>query len=119
MRGLVTRVIRSYDRGRRLMRYRRFGRTELPMPVISCGGMRYQYAWQDLPLDEIPAESQRNLEATVRSAVERGITHIETARGYGSSERQLTRIHMISRATARIVPQALRRDHDDRRRRST
>jgi uncharacterized protein len=25
------------------MLYRRFGRTELEMPVFSCGGMRYQY----------------------------------------------------------------------------
>ena len=29
------------------MKYRRFGRTELAMPVISCGGMRYQFKWQD------------------------------------------------------------------------
>jgi predicted aldo/keto reductase-like oxidoreductase len=54
--------------------------------------MRYQHKWQDLPLDEIPDENQRNLEATIRRAVEVGINHIETARGYGSSERQLGRI---------------------------
>ena len=30
------------------MKYRRFGRTEIRMPVISCGGMRYQYKWQDV-----------------------------------------------------------------------
>ncbi len=71
------------------MLYRRFGRTELPMPVFSCGGMRYQHKWQDLPLAEVPPDNQANLEATVRRAVELGITHIETARGYGSSERQL------------------------------
>jgi predicted aldo/keto reductase-like oxidoreductase len=68
---------------------RRFGRTELPMPVLSCGGMRYQHKWQDVPLSEVPADNQANLEATIRRAVEVGITHIETARGYGSSERQL------------------------------
>lgn len=68
---------------------RRFGRTELQIPVFSCGGMRYQHLWQDVPLDEVPAENQRNLEATIRRAVELGINHIETARGYGSSERQL------------------------------
>ena len=28
--------------------HRRFGRTGLAMPVISCGGMRYQYRWQDV-----------------------------------------------------------------------
>jgi predicted aldo/keto reductase-like oxidoreductase len=71
------------------MIYRRFGRTELQMPVFSCGGMRYQFKWQDMPLDEIPAENQANLEATIRRAVELGINHIETARGYGCSERQL------------------------------
>jgi hypothetical protein len=48
-----------------MMQYRRFGRTELQMPVFSCGGMRYQYKWQDLPLSEIPAENQQNLEATI------------------------------------------------------
>ena len=71
------------------MLYRRFGRTELRIPVFSCGGMRYQYKWQDVPLAEIPPDNQANLEATIRRSVELGINHIETARGYGSSERQL------------------------------
>ena len=38
------------------MLYRRFGRTEIEMPVFSCGGMRYQHKWQDVPLDEVPAD---------------------------------------------------------------
>lgn len=71
------------------MQYRRFGRTNLQMPVLSCGGMRYQHKWQDTPLSEVPADNQANLEATIRRSVELGINHIETARGYGSSERQL------------------------------
>src|SRR5579859_1903725 len=71
------------------MKYRRFGRTELSMPVISCGGMRYQYKWQDVKPSEIPRDNQKNLEATIHRAVELGINHIETARGYGSSEMQL------------------------------
>ena len=74
------------------MQYRRFGRTELQMPVFSCGGMRYQYKWQDLPQSKIPADNQRNLEATIRRSFELGINHIETARGYGSSEMQLGQI---------------------------
>jgi uncharacterized protein len=74
------------------MKYRRFGRTELKMPVISCGGMRYQYKWQDVPPEDIPASNQDNLEATIRRAVDLGINHIETARGYGSSEMQLGRV---------------------------
>src|ERR1022692_898137 len=71
------------------MQYRRFGRTELAMPVISCGGMRYQFKWQEVPPAEIPAANQSNLEATIHRAVELGINHIETARGYGTSEMQL------------------------------
>ncbi|QKQ72542.1 aldo/keto reductase [Nostoc sp. TCL240-02] len=74
------------------MLYRRFGRTELQMPVFSCGGMRYQFKWQDVPNNEIPDDSQANLEATIRRAVEVGINHIETARGYGTSEMQLGRV---------------------------
>src|SRR5437870_12333172 len=75
-----------------IMRYRRFGRTELQMPVISCGGMRYQFKWQDVAPDEVPADNQKNLEATIHRALELGINHIETARGYGSSEMQLGRV---------------------------
>lgn len=74
------------------MQYRRFGRTELQMPVFSCGGMRYQYKWQDIPASDIPADKQQNVEATIHRAVELGITHIETARGYGTSEIQLGQI---------------------------
>ena len=59
------------------------------MPVFSCGGMRYQYKWQDVAPNEIPADNQANLEATIHRALELGINHIETARGYGTSEMQL------------------------------
>lgn len=62
------------------------------MPVFSCGGMRYQYKWKDVPEADIPEDSQKNLEATIRRAVDLGINHIETARGYGTSEMQLGRI---------------------------
>jgi predicted aldo/keto reductase-like oxidoreductase len=71
------------------VKYRRFGKTELQMPVISCGGMRYQFKWQDVDPRDVPPENQANLEATIRRAVALGINHIETARGYGSSEMQL------------------------------
>lgn len=71
------------------MQTRRFGRTEVKMPVFSCGGMRYQDGWKDKPLHEIDPKTQENLEATVGRAIEVGINHIETARGYGCSERQL------------------------------
>ena len=74
------------------MKYRRFGRTELNMPVLSCGGMRYQYKWDDVDPKEIPADNQANLEACIRRSLDLGINHIETARGYGTSEIQLGRI---------------------------
>jgi uncharacterized protein len=74
------------------MQYRRFGRTELQMPVFSCGGMRYQYRWQDVAPSQIPEANQKNLEATILRSLQLGINHIETARGYGTSEMQLGRI---------------------------
>ena len=74
------------------MKYRRFGKTNLEMPVFSCGGMRYQHKWNDIEWSEVPDEGQKNLEATIHHSVELGINHIETARGYGSSEMQLGRV---------------------------
>jgi predicted aldo/keto reductase-like oxidoreductase len=74
------------------MIYRRFGSTELQMPIYTCGGMRYQQSWQDDTFENIEAEKQRNLEACIQRAVECGMNHIETARGYGTSEIQLGRI---------------------------
>ena len=69
---------------------RRFGRTNLAMPVLTCGAMRYQQAWNDAAT--ITPDNQANLEACVQHALELGIHHIETARGYGTSETQLGRL---------------------------
>ena len=75
------------------MKYRRFGRTGLTMPVLSCGGMRYQFKWQDVaPEARSRRRTRQNLEASIHRALELGINHIETARGYGTSEMQLGRI---------------------------
>jgi len=49
--------------------------------------MRFQESW--LRGAETSASSQRNLEATLDRAFELGINHVETARGYGTSEAQL------------------------------
>jgi len=49
--------------------------------------MRFQESWTRGM--ETSRESQKNLEDTVDRALELGITHIETARGYGTSEAQL------------------------------
>lgn len=72
------------------MEYRRFGRTELKIPVISAGGMRFQQSWKST--DTITPEGQANVEACARKALDLGINHFETARGYGTSEEQLGRI---------------------------
>lgn len=71
------------------MLYRRFGKTELHMPLLSFGCMRSMHSWQDAPLTTIPNHSNSHLEEIIRSALQQGIYHIETAHGYGSSERQL------------------------------
>jgi len=68
---------------------RRFGRTGLPMPLLSLGGMRFQQSWSDLPAAEIEPASQENLGALLQCSAAAGLHHIETARHYGSSERQL------------------------------
>ncbi len=62
------------------------------MPVFSCGGMRYQQGWDDPPFEKITPGSQKNVEQCIQRSMEVGINHIETARGYGSSEVQLGHI---------------------------
>ena len=38
---------------------RRFGRTELNIPVLSLGGMRFQHSWSDLNMEKVSAENQK------------------------------------------------------------
>lgn len=83
------------------------------MPVFSCGGMRYQQSWQDIKEEEIDAEKQANLEATVRRALDVGINHIETARGYGSSEMQLGKI-LPGLPREKMIVQTKVGPHEDR-----
>jgi predicted aldo/keto reductase-like oxidoreductase len=59
------------------------------MPVLTCGGMRFQHRWEEDPPQPIPPENQANLEQIVARAMQLGIHHFETARGYGTSEVQL------------------------------
>ncbi len=73
------------------------------MPVLSCGGMRYQHKWQDVPPGDIPPANQANLEACIQRALELGINHIETARGYGTSEMQLGNILPMLRREKLII----------------
>lgn len=59
------------------MHYRRFGKTELEISVFTFGAMR------------IPGVSEDDAIQTILKGVELGINHLETARGYGSSEELL------------------------------
>jgi uncharacterized protein len=54
------------------MKYRRFGKTELRMPVLSLGTMRFN--------------SATIAQAVISAAIHQGITHLETAPAYGFSE---------------------------------
>ncbi len=60
------------------MKYRRFGRTEMPLSQLSLGCMRFT--------GETPEEVAV---ATVERAVDLGVNHIETARCYGNSEERV------------------------------
>ena len=71
---------------------KRFGKTEVQMPVLTCGGMRFQQGWEELDPEKIDKKGQENLEAIIHHALEHGINHFETARGYGPSEMQLGRV---------------------------
>ena len=68
---------------------RRFGRTEISMPVLSLGGMRFQQSWKDLKVEDLEKSEQLKLEKILQKGVSMGLHHIETARHYGSSEMQL------------------------------
>ncbi len=94
---------------------RRFGRTELAMPVFSLGGMRFQQSWSDLPAAEISPDSQCNLQEILEAAVAAGFHHIETARGYGTSERQLGRLLPLVPDRDRILQTKVAPDPDPAR----
>ena len=68
---------------------RRFGRTELNIPILSLGGMRFQQSWTDMDMEQISEEGQHNLEEILEFSVKNGLHHVETARHYGTSELQL------------------------------
>ena len=74
------------------MTYRNFGKTGLPLSVLSAGCMRSMQSWRDVPDQDITRANQQQLEDVLREAFRFGINHVETARGYGSSERQLGKI---------------------------
>ena len=75
----------------------RFGKTELQMPVVTCGGMRLQNTWMP---DFVPvlrpsrktvltSTAQDNVKECIRACMKLGVNHFETARMYGTSEYQM------------------------------
>ena len=75
------------------MKYRRFGRTEMMLSQFSLGCMQFT--------GESP---EANAIATVERAVELGVNHLETARGYGNSEKR------VGKALKRILKKVPRED---------
>ena len=71
------------------MQYRRFGRTNLEIPILSLGGMRFQESWEQLDFSEISNEEQNKVENILNLANKYGLSHVETAKYYGTSEVQL------------------------------
>ncbi len=68
---------------------RRFGRTNLKMPILSLGGMRFQKSWEQLDASKISKEEQKKVEKILDIANKSGFNHVETAQYYGTSEVQL------------------------------
>ncbi|HKO94956.1 MAG TPA: aldo/keto reductase [Polyangiaceae bacterium] len=67
------------------MQYRRFGKTNLELSVITLGGMRYHDGWGQ-PANEPSKRMIEQCADLVRLSLDAGINHIETAKGYGKSE---------------------------------
>lgn len=67
------------------MEYRRFGKTNKKVSVITLGGMRYRSAHLE-PRDQVPQDTLAQCRDTVQKALAQGINLIETAYGYGRSE---------------------------------
>ena len=73
------------------MEYRRFGKTNKMVSVITLGGMRYKHGYLE-PRDQIPQETLDQCRDTVEKAFAQGINLIETAYGYIKSEHVYGRV---------------------------
>ena len=82
---------------------RRFGRTNLEMPVLSLGGMRFQESWHEMKLSEISINKQKKVENILKLANEFGFNHIETAKYYGTSEIQLGMAFKSTKKIPKII----------------
>ncbi len=94
------------------MQYRRFGKTNLQLSVFSLGTMRYLASFE-------------NAHQTIEQALALGINHLETARGYGKSEKYLgralkaglsvprTRLYVTTKISATADADTMRRCIDE------
>ncbi len=73
------------------MEYRRFGKTNKMVSVITLGGMRFKHG-DDEPRELIPEDTLAQCRDTVEKALAQGINLIETAWGYGKSEHVYGRV---------------------------
>ncbi len=73
------------------MEYRRFGKTNKMVSVITLGGMRFIHGG-DEPRENIPQDTLDQCRNTVEKALTQGINLIETAYGYGKSEHVYGRV---------------------------
>lgn len=76
------------------MKYRRFGRTEMMLSQFSLGCMQFT-----------GSSPEANAIATIEKAVQSGVNHLETARGYGNSEERVGKA--LRRILKRIPREAL------------
>jgi len=70
--------------------YRFFGNTGFKVSVFTLGAMRFLHGW-DEPHDQLADDSLENCHQVITTALAAGINLIETARGYGKSERLIGR----------------------------
>ena len=91
---------------------RRFGRTNLKMPVLSLGGMRFQKSWDELKFSEISLKEQKKVENILNLANNYGFSHIETAKYYGTSEVQLGMGFKSTKKIPRIIQTKIPPNHD-------
>ena len=55
---------------------RRFGRTNLEIPVLSLGGMRFQKSWDQLEFSNISSQEQKKVENILNLASKHGLSQI-------------------------------------------
>ena len=91
---------------------RRFGRTNLEMPVLSLGGMRFQKSWDEMKFSEISKKDQKKVENIMILANEFGFNHIETAKYYGTSEIQLGMAFERIKKVPKIIQTKIPPNHD-------